>query len=174
MKTLFVSHQQMISGYAEQTKREYRMFVGKSGLRWLVANQPNEGDNVYVEGGPGSNGFGGATLTFKLIDGGEVNLRGPWHSNSSDLFLDTGHDARAKHLTYGIIAEKRERVPYRWDLNYYDGVIHKDEEPTLGTYSRIETAAREWSNRNKKDCYYEFVSKGGSSAGIVKYKETVI
>jgi hypothetical protein len=72
--------------------RKYKMLTGKSGKRWFIAIQPNEGDNVYCEGGPGSDGFGGREIAFTLDSGEVVKVIGPWHSNSGALLADTGYD----------------------------------------------------------------------------------
>ena len=55
----FNIHQGMTCGSEEAEKRCYKLLRGTSGRRWLVALQPNEADNVYVEGEVGSDGFGG-------------------------------------------------------------------------------------------------------------------
>lgn len=170
MKVLFPMRQGIVSGQHEQSIRTYRLYTGKSGNRWLVADQANPGDNIYVEGGPGSRGFGGAKLQFLLVDNTKLELTGPWHCNADSLFHDTGIDVRDKHETFGIVAQKREPGPqggFEW---YYDDIIHKDEAPTIGHYDRIERIANAWSREHQKSCYYCFISRGGGSFGAT-YKD---
>lgn len=170
-KILFPMRQGMVSGYDKAISRKYNIYTGKSGDRWLVADQENPGDNIYVEGGPNSQGFGGARLTFMLKDDTKLELIGPWHSNSTALFMDTGIDVRDKHLTYGIIADTREPGPkggFEW---YYSGIIHLDEAPTVGYYDRIERIANAWSREHQKSCYYCFLSRGGGSASSTHKKD---
>ena len=40
----------MTCGSAEAENRTYKLIVGRTGRRWLVAIQPDEADNTYVEG----------------------------------------------------------------------------------------------------------------------------
>lgn len=172
-KVLFNINQGMKSGYDDAVKRKYKKFEGVSGDVWLVAVQPNEADNIYVSGGPNSQGFGGAILTFELEGGGVVKLQGPWHSNSHSLFADTGYDCRDKHLTFGIVAEEREPGSEGTYAAYlYSKIIHEDKEPTLGVFKRIEDIAQQWSDENGKECYYSVISSGGGSASRVRPKKT--
>ena len=54
----YVIHRQpMICASAEAESRRYRKYVGKSGRIYLVADQPDAGANVYVEGGPKGRGI---------------------------------------------------------------------------------------------------------------------
>src|SRR6185312_12913663 len=63
---------QMFSGQGEAVERKYRKYIGKSGNTWLVADQENAAENVYVTNNPqnttsssqGFEGFGGATLSM--------------------------------------------------------------------------------------------------------------
>lgn len=171
-KVLFNSNQRMICGQSNAMSRKYHLYKGKSGNRWLVADQPNAGDNVYVEGSPNSDGFGGAILTFDLVLGGKLELKGPWHSNSDALFADTGIDVRNKFLTFGIVAQKRENGPKGMLFNwYYDDIIHRDEEPTIGHYDRIERIANAWTKEHGKTCFYQFLTQGGGSAGSTRLEK---
>ena len=95
--------QPMICGSAVAEQNVYWLHVGKNGHRWLVADRPDCGSYVYVEGGPDSDGFGGRTLRFELVTGEVLELKGPWHSNSEALFAATGVDVRDKHLTFGVV-----------------------------------------------------------------------
>lgn len=160
----------MVCGSSEAESRMYKMFVGKSGKRWLVAIQANLADNIYVQGDKNSDGFAGRTLDFRLETGETVSLKGPWHSSAEALFNDTGYDVRNKCLTMGIVAED---VEPKFPTSFYSGVIHLDNEWTLGHYDRIQDIAQEAANRLKKPVAYAFISTGGGSSSWVEPNENI-
>jgi hypothetical protein len=131
--------------------------------RWLVADQPNAADNVYVEGGHGSQGFGGATLTFKLMDGTYLSLKGPWKGNAEQMYLETGVDVRNTYTTFGIIALRRETGKGFDDDSFYD-ILHLDAVPKLGIYDRIEDLATTMCMDLKTKVWYSMRSLGGGHA----------
>ena len=146
--------------------RKYRMFVGKSGRRWMVGAQPAEADNIYVEGGRGSKGFGGATLKFELEDGEIIALTGPWKTGADGLLKDTGYDATDKYTSRGIIALERE---YDWKQgDLYKGVLYVDERPVIGTFDRVKELAQKFANDLGKNVYYAVVTYGGGSSSRVE------
>lgn len=159
----------MICGSAEAESRRYHTTLDPRGLRWLWSNDHNPGDHIYVEGGPNSNGFGGRTLTFELVDGSSVALKGPWHSNSGALFANTGVDLRDKHLTCGIVALKRTcgRLS-RHEPDEYDEVLHYDIEPVVGAFDRIEAIAKKEASMRHRPVFYAFVSASGGCSGQVQ------
>lgn len=159
----FNIHGPQISSSDEAQKRRYRQHVGKSGKRWLVAIQPNEGDNVYVEGGPNSDGFGGRTLQFTLEDDSVVSLKGPWLSGPDGLFKDTGYDIRDKHLTRGVVSLDRVMNDF-YKPYWYVGVLHYDSELVLGPMSRVRDIAKHWAHKLRRKVWYSVSSGGGSSA----------
>jgi hypothetical protein len=158
----------MICGSAEAESRAYKKITTKKGRIWLVAVQPNEADNIYVEAhasenGPGykgSRGFGGRTLSFKLDTGETIELKGPWHSNAKALYEATGYDIRDKHRTFGVVA-------MRYESPYLRDVVYKDDGPTIGTYSRVDDIAQEIANHYKRRVYVYVRSEGGSHRGPV-------
>jgi hypothetical protein len=156
----------MICASAEAEERRYKLYTGKSGRRWLVAIQPNEADNVYVEGGPNSNGFAGRTLDFTLENGEVISLKGPWHTNADSLFEDTGVDIRDKHLTFTVIGLDRTHTDrgYRTIIN---DVIYKDKESTIGEYYRGTKIAMQLAKELNKPVMCYSKSEGGSSCGFV-------
>jgi hypothetical protein len=156
----------MVCGSAEAESRRYHKYVGKSGKIWLVADQPDAAANVYVEGGPNSDGFGGRTLTFTLVDGTELKLKGPWHANSDSLFQDTGIDVRDKHYTFVVIIRGRESGK-QYESIMMD-VLYKDDEPQLGSFHRGDLLAREWAQGLGAPVFLYSQSSGGSSCGQVK------
>lgn len=161
-----VQRQPMRSGQGEAQSRRYYLYTGKSGKRWLVADQDNAAANVYVEGGPNSDGFGGATLTFPLVDGSEIKLKGPWHGNSDALFEDTGIDVRDRHYTFVVVSRRRESGEH-YELIHAD-VLYKDDTPQLGNFHRGDLIAREWAQKLNEIVYLYSASEGGSSSGQVK------
>ncbi len=156
----------MVCGSAEAESRRYYKHVGKSGKVWLVADQPDAAANVYVEGGPNSDGFGGRTLTFPLVDGTELKLKGPWHANSDSLFHDTGIDVRDKHYTFVVISRGRESGEH-YESVMVD-VLYKDDRPRLGSFHRGDLLAREWAQKLGTPVFLYSRSSGGSSCGQVK------
>ena len=163
----------MISGQGEQAVRTYKKIVGKKST-WYVSMQENPADNVYCtpnERKPGferSQGFGGATLTFKMEDGTEDQVQGPWHSCSDSLFLDTMYDVRDKCLTRGICAKSVKRDYYNGDE--YSEVLHYDENATLGEYDRIQNMAQKFANDLNCEIYYAMRSSGGGHSGCASPK----
>jgi hypothetical protein len=159
----------MICGSANAEKRVYKKLVGKSGRIWLVAIQENAADNIYVSGGKHSQGFAGRTLTFKVDDGSDISLAGPWHSNSAALLADTGVDVRDKYLTFGVIGLGREygQVQGLHPITIKD-VIHVDSQWMLGTYDRIDVLAQQHANKLGKAVAYFIKSKGGTTSGFTK------
>jgi hypothetical protein len=156
----------MICGSHEAEVRKYKMYVGKSGRRWLVAIQPNEADNIYVEGGPNSDGFAGRTLDFTLENGEVVSLKGPWHTNSGSLFADTGVDIRDKNLTFVVIGLDRTYTDKGYRTIIKD-VIYKDEKPTIGEYYRGTKLAMSLAKKLNKPVMCYSKSAEGSSSGFV-------
>lgn len=156
----------MISGQVEQAVRTYKKIVGAKST-WYVSVQENAADNVYCTSnvrkpGERSQGFGGATLTFKMDDGTEDQVQGPWHSSSESLFLDTMYDVRDKCLTRGICAKSVKHDYFSGDE--YSEVLHYDENPTLGEYSRIEDMAQKFANDLNCRIFYAMKSSGGGNS----------
>lgn len=159
----FSIHQGMRCASYEAEKRIYKLKVGKSGRKWLIACQPNEADNIYVEG---SGGFGGRTINFLLEDNTIISLTGCWHANADSLFEDANYDIRNKYETKGIIALKREYDYYKGDL-YFD-ILHYDKKNVIGEFDRIKKLAQDYSNKLQQIVYYADISSGGGSSSLVK------
>ena len=166
MSNFTVGRKAMICSSAEAESRKYFLYKSKKGRKWLVADQPNAGDNVYVEGGPNSEGFAGRTLTFPLVNGEEVSLQGPWHTTSNGLFAATGVDVRDKCLTFGVISHER-KCNSAYETEMID-VIYQDEKPIIGTFDRVREIAQKIANKLGKAVFCYSESKGGSSCGQVK------
>lgn len=69
-------------------KGKFRIYTGNSGDTWFVRNGKDAVNGIYVTGNEA--GFEGALLTFLLMDGSQLSVKGPWHANAMDLFEDTG------------------------------------------------------------------------------------
>lgn len=165
--------QQICASYEAEIRR-YNLYKGKSGKRWLVADVEDCASWVYVEGNPGSQGFGGREITYTLVDGTEVKLKGPWHTEPQSLFADTGVDIRDRFKTLGCIARDRKyRGKYGHELTMLD-VLYVDKEETLGTFKRVEDKAQEMANELGETLYYYSQSSGGSSCGPVKPKKEAV
>lgn len=155
----------MVSGQAIAQENHYNIIIGKSGRIWLY----QDGDSIYVQGGPNSDGFGGATLEFKLRNGCDsVKLKGAWHSNSGALYSDTRIDLRNQHLTWGVIGKKRSSDNGR---SVIEDILWFDKEPIYGPFDRVNKLANEMSHRLKTVLYYYSRSRGGSSCGPMNWKE---
>jgi hypothetical protein len=153
----------------------YNKTEGKSGRIWLIPDIPNCADYIHCSPKPFSgysDGYAGRTITFPLTDNTTISIQGPWHSNSDDLYSDTGIDIRNKHLTFGIIALKRD--PTTFYTNKYIGIFYKDKEPTVGYFDRIEIIAQEISNRLHIPISYYSQSTGGSCSSFVYPREETI
>lgn len=168
---LFNIHGPIVSAQADAQQRQYRLLTGKSGKRWLVAIQPNEADNIYVEGDKGSDGFGGATLRFLLEDGTELALKGPWKVAPSYLLEDTGYDATQKCRTIGIIATERESSKQWYGPDLYRGVLYKDAEPVVGDFDRIPKLAQQFADELGRRVYFGKRSEGGGHGGCKEPKQ---
>lgn len=157
----------MFSASGDAESRAYKLVAGKSGRRWLYNDENfNAGANIYVEGRAGSQGFGGRTICFPLIDGGHVALRGPWASNTHSFFTDTGIDLRSRHATWGCIGRRRERHN---DRTAICDLIYFDPKPVEGEFDRVEKLARSMSDQRGELLYFYSMSHDGSSCGPVNW-----
>lgn len=155
------------SGQSDATSDRYNLHVGKSGRIWLTPIS-GEARMIIAEGGPGSQGFGGADLTFTLKNGvDKITLHSPWSSNTDALFEDTGIDLRNKHLTWGCIGRHRKFIKANGisSPTVFLDLVYWDRQPTLGSFDRIKELAREMSFEMGEVLFCYSQSIGGSSAG---------
>jgi hypothetical protein len=171
---LFSIHQGMKSGIGEQASHKYKKIEGKRG-NWYIALQENEADNVYFSEKPRegyhSEGFGGRVIKFELEDGTLDEAQGPWHSNANSLLNDTGYDVTHKYYTQGIIATRKEYAKKSYGPDEFYGILHYDEKPILGDFSRIEIMAQCFANKLDQEVYFSVVSQGGGSSHFKKPKK---
>ncbi len=158
---------QMISGQGEAMSRAFKVATNKSGRRWLYNDDLRDaGAFVYVEGDPNSDGFGGATIPFKLVDGTTLPLKGPWHSNTEALFADCGIDLRNRHVTWGCIGTERD---WKQSRSVIKGLIYFDPEGGIeGPFNRIESIAEAMARLHKAELAYFSGSHSGSSCGFTR------
>jgi hypothetical protein len=168
----FVSDEyRMFSGQEEAIQRRYKMYKGKSGLIWLVADQKNAAENVYVTNNPENTsnkdsrwaGFGGASLRMPLVGGGEFILNGGWHSNSDALFNDTGVDVRDTYTTFVVLSKILDFTNDGTYRRIFRDIVYKDEKPTLGRYDRYKDLIKQYPEAK----FYYMASRGGGSSGPV-------
>lgn len=161
----FSIHQPMFSASGDAAGRKYKLCVAPiTGRRWVVADQVAAAENIYADGGKGSRGMGGRTLTFELIDGRKVDFIGPWKATAEALLEETGVDVRDTYYTRGICSFELERgKPYGTPDTYIE-VLHYDDIPVLGAYDRVEKIAKDLCAQHNRTIYYAYVSKGGGCA----------
>jgi hypothetical protein len=160
----------MISGVgvALACNRKYFLHIGKSKRRWVVsATDENQGEHIYLDGGRGSQGFGGRLMRFQLAPWGYVEFEGPWHSNATDFFRDTGIDVRNKFHTFGVIGRRClsaiDNSGRKRDL--IEDVLYFDSAPVLGSFNRIRELAQKMADELGVSVYCYDSSLGGSSQG---------
>lgn len=157
----------MISASGEAERRTYKLLTGKSGKRWVVSISPEAAEDVYVDGGKGSDGFGGRTLTFQLEDGTSVDFIGPWKTGADGLFADTGYDVRGQYYSRSIVALRRESGKcYAPDI--YRDVLHYDPETVLGNPVDADLMAKQYAEEHGVPVFVSWVTKGGGCAKMVK------
>lgn len=156
----------MKSGVHEASIRKYKLFMGKSGKRWVVADQPNAADNIYVDGGVGSQGFAGRTMSFTLVDNTVVDFIGPWKTMAEGLYEDTGYDVRNTYTIQGIISLDRKIGSF--GNEEYSNILHYDESPQLGSFERIGLLAQKLANEHGKNVWYAYRSEGGGMSSWCK------
>lgn len=158
----------------------YNKYVGKSGKIWLAADCDNPGDHLYVaanaanekpSGRSDFQGFGGATLTFTLVDGSEQKLHAPWHSNAGAFFEDTGVDVRDQHRTRVIVgkAAMRERDgKLYYGYGVVDVLYYEPPEGAIGPFDRGTTIGQQLADELGHPVYVARSSEGGGSYGTVR------
>lgn len=161
-----VGRSPMICGSYEAEIRKYHKFIGKSGKIWLIADEPNCADHIYVEGGEKSRGFGGRTLKFPISGSDEVvELKGPWHSNGEAFTNETGVDISDRYLTHVVIG-KEVKYGKSYETIVCD-VVYKDEEPQIGSFHRGDILGREWAQKLGHRVFVVTDTQGGGSRGYV-------
>lgn len=157
----------MICGQAVAQEGSYKMAVDTNGCVWLYDLSAKSPAGAIYFDNPNddkSDGFGGATLTFKVGKCGKYTAKGPWHANPDSMYNATGIDLRDKSLTFVVVARKRIYEGYNAVL---EDILYIDKEPTLGNFSRYEGIAQKFADDEGKPVFYHSESSGGSSNGPV-------
>lgn len=148
---------------------KFYTYIDDDSNLWLIAEQPNMADNIYFcSFDPKSEGFGGGTVMFNLLDGETIELPGPWHSNADALFSVTGIDIRDRHLSYVVIAEQSEPVIGGYLDYIFKNILYEDTEPTVGLFNRGTIMAREFAKKLGKPVFLLRVGTNGGSHGPVR------
>ncbi len=169
----FGIHQPMVSAVGETAAVRYHLHTGKSGRRWLVGDQANAADQVWVDGGIGSQGCGGAKVKFRLVDGSEVEFIGPWKTGAAPLFEDAGIDISSRSKVQGVIALDRESRPYPQPYKF-SRVLHFDAAPVIRDSRWLEDRAKEHAEALGVRVFYSQVSQGGGIASSVEPKTKLV
>jgi hypothetical protein len=147
---------------------------GEFAGHWLIPiNVPNVGDWLHFAptstDQAKSEGYGGATLSFKLDNGSEIKVRGPWHGNSKSLWSDTGIDVRDLHYTRVAIGLTRVGWPECRDVvGGLEEALHIDATAVLGDFDRHKALAQQLANLYAKQVYVIAASSGGGQGSHVK------
>lgn len=151
---------------------KYRTLKGKSGKSWFFKIGKFAAHRIYVEGGPNSEGMGGALCSFELEDGTTVQTKGPWMTTAENLFNDTGFDLRDKYATRITMARQVD-----YPKNHYYGmpnmidVVHHEEDFIEGTFHRPNELAQNLANKLGEKLYYFIETGGGAQSGWISPKE---
>lgn len=155
-----------------QKNAPYRKVIGKSGKAWFYVPGKFAATAIYVDGGKGSQGMGGRTITFKLDDGTTFDSIGPWMTTAQNLFNDTGIDLRAQYATRMILSRKVEypKNSYAFMPDMID-VVYYEEEFVEGTFDRPNEKARQIVKEMGEPLHYFIETAGGAQCGFLKPEE---
>jgi len=164
-----------ISASGDAAERKYHVApdLVRKGSLWLYADQPNVGDNVYwgypPELNKPSEGMGGRTLDFALVNGGVQQIKGPWKTSVENMFERAGVDHRDTYLICGIVGLRRENASIGKPDTYYD-VLHHDANWVLGSFHRVQRIAEAAALEHNCMVYYSDRSLGGGGASYTSPK----
>ncbi|MCE5308922.1 MAG: hypothetical protein LLG20_14885 [Acidobacteriales bacterium] len=168
----------MLCGSAMAEEQVYRKVQGKLRNTWYIpVNTETPGEGIQLDThDPRSEGYAGRTLSFRLEDGTVDQVKGPWHSNSSALFEDTGVDVRDTFRTFVVIGLQRE---YRNTKDAYApptiiDVLYLDPpEGQIGSFNREKAIAKKLFGEyaELETLYYYSQSRGGTSSGPINRKD---
>jgi len=165
-----IKRQPMYSGQADAAARQYFRYTGRSGRTWLVADQPNAADHIFVSAvyKPGDRssfkGFGGAALVFPIVGQDVVTLTGPWHTNSEAFLADVGVDIRDRHLTFVVVARERVWAEGSYEPTYKGLLYLEDGVGVVGSFNRGDHIAEDFADLMGEPVYLYSASPGGSSS----------
>ena len=150
----------VISGQGEAMEQICQMAIDNDDSQriWLWSDV----DHIYC-GYPydtKSQGFGGAIIPFRLLNGKEIVLFGPWHTGANDLWRATGVDLRNQYMTRGMCAYARTYDSR--DGYIYREVFHFEDVARCGSYNRIRDIASAVAHKVEKMVFFYAESHGGS------------
>jgi hypothetical protein len=147
----------------------YRKVMGKSGKAWFYKPGKFAATAIYVDGGKGSQGFGGQTLQFKLEDGTTFDSAGPWMTTAENMLADTGVDLRDQQATRVIISRKVHypKNIYAFMPDMID-VVYYEEQFVEGRFERAKEKVREIVKETGESLHYFIESFGGAQCGMMK------
>ena len=129
----------MFSGRDDAAQRIYRRIDCKRGV-YLVACEEACADHIYFHDPKDlkSDGFGGATLEFKLEDGSIYSAKGPWKCSANYLLADAGVDLTDKYTTFLVIGRGMRVEPSKsWQSDIWiTDVVYQDEKQVIGRFDR--------------------------------------
>jgi len=162
MDEIIINETAIISAITEVKARTFQKVKGKKHT-WYIAIQKNAGDYIYCASETNRGGFGGSEIEFNFPDGTCDKVKGPWHSNTTALFNDTGIDLSDQHATFGVICKEIEhsRSDYQ---KIAKGIFHIDDDWVVGKFNRIEDLAQKIANEKGERVKYYSQSTGGSSS----------
>ncbi|WP_299076630.1 hypothetical protein [uncultured Paraglaciecola sp.] len=151
---------QMKSAFTDINAVRYKMQDDGRGGVWLFGDCPNSADHTYHGyTDRQQNGFAGAHVTFNLVDGGTITLKGPFKTSPPK-------NADQSVLTRGVIAREVSNHPELEDsfgsLRIYNDVIYLDRDWELGEYMRIDSLAQSLANERGEKLFYRKESLGGA------------
>lgn len=115
----------------------FNSVVGKNGKTYFYNGNPT---SIWVD--DGQDGSAGRTISYEMMDGDTVDLKGPWNTNAKDLLEQTGIDLTKMSYSFGLIFKTRQEA-----LDFQNGKdvepVHADKEWTLGEFDGGEKRMKE-------------------------------
>ena len=124
----------------------FRSVVGKNGRTYLYNGNP---ESIWVDGD--MEGSGGRTLSYEMMDGDTVSLKGPWNTNPKDLLEQTGIDLTKMSYSFGLVFRTRQEA-----LDFSAGKdvapVMSDDQWKLGEFDggekRMKQRLEQWGVKN--------------------------
>lgn len=166
------TYQQVSADPSSQKSAPYRKVMGKSGKAWFYVPGPFAATAIYVDGGKGSQGMGGRTITFKLEDGSTFDSIGPWMTTAENMLKDTGVDVTSQYASRMVISRKVEypKNSYAFMPDMID-VVYYEEQFVEGPSDRADELAQKIVNETGEALHVFIETSGGASHKVLKVKE---
>lgn len=144
----------------------YKMVQGNR-AKWFYKPGPFAADDgIFMDGGKGSNGFGGRTITFQIDDGTTYDSIGPWRAGADAMLEDTGVDIRN---SYGsrLVLSRGIKSDGHYGSVYLDVVYH-EEHKVEGLFERAYELAKQKVKEMNEPLFYYIETAGGTQSGKMK------